>query len=139
MYGGDAAKGRQVFQFHLAQCIKCHSVNHEGGNAGPDLAGVGKRLNAEKLLESLIVPSAEVVPGFGLATVTLKDGSTVSGSLLKRDDQGAVVKLADGKEVVIEKTRIAQITPPVSPMMPMGPILSASELRDVMAYMQSLK
>ena len=139
MYGGDVAKGRQVFQFHLAQCIKCHSVNHEGGNAGPDLAGVGKRLNAEKLLESMIVPGAVVVPGFGLASVTLKDGSTIAGSLLKQDDKGAVVKLADGKEVTIAKDKIAQVTPPVSPMMPMGAILSATELRDVMAYMTSLK
>jgi quinoprotein glucose dehydrogenase len=139
MYGGDPAKGQNIFKFHLAQCIKCHSVNHEGGNAGPDLAGVGKRLNAEKILESLIVPGAVVVPGFGLATVTLKDGSTVAGSLLKQDDKGAVVKLADGKEVVIEKARIDKVTPPVSPMMPMGPILSATELRDVMAYMLSLK
>ena len=139
MYGGDATKGRQVFQFHLAQCIKCHSVNHEGGNAGPDLAGVGKRLNQVKMLESLIVPGAVVVPGFGLATVTLKDGSTVAGSLLKQDDKGAVVKLADGKEVTIAKDQIDQVTPPVSPMLPMGAILSATELRDVMAYMQSLK
>lgn len=139
MYGGDVAKGRQAFQFHLAQCIKCHSVNHEGGNAGPDLAGVGKRLNAEKLLESMIVPGAVVVPSFGLATVTLTDGSTVAGSLLKQDDQGAVVKLADGKEVTIAKDKIDKVTPPVSPMLPMGAILSASELRDVMAYMTSLK
>lgn len=139
VYGGDAENGKNIFKFHLAQCIKCHSVNRDGGNAGPDLAGVGKRLNAEKLLESMIVPSAVVVPGFGLATVTLKDGSTVSGSLLKHDGKGAVVKLADGKEVTIEKDKIAQVTPPVSPMIPMGPILSPTELRDVMAYMMSLK
>ena len=80
-----------------------------------------------------------VVPGFGLATVTLKDGSTVAGSLLKQDDKGAVVKLADGKEVTIAKDKIDKITPPLSPMLPMGAILSASELRDVMAYMNSLK
>jgi putative heme-binding domain-containing protein len=139
MYGGSADKGQNIFKFHLAQCIKCHSVNHEGGNAGPDLAGVGKRLNAEKTLESLIVPSAVVVPGFGLATVTLKDGSTVAGSLLKNDDKGALVKLADGKETTVAKDKIDKITPPVSPMPPMGAILSPTELRDVMAYLTSLK
>jgi quinoprotein glucose dehydrogenase len=139
LHGGDVTKGRQVFQFHLAQCIKCHSVNHEGGNAGPDLAGVGKRLSQEKILESLITPSAVVVPGFGLATVTQKDGSSVAGSLLKNDDKGAVVKLADGKEVTIAKDKIDKITPPMSPMPPVGVILSATELRDVMAYLASLK
>jgi putative heme-binding domain-containing protein len=138
-FGGDAAKGENIFKFHLAQCIKCHSINHEGGNAGPDLAGVSKRLTQEKMLESLITPSAVVVPGFGLATVTLKDGSNVAGSLLKQDDKGAVVKLADGKEVTIPKDKIDKITPPVSPMPPMGAVLSPVEIRDVIAFLSSLK
>ena len=139
LVGGDEESGKQIFRFHLAQCIKCHSVNQDGGNAAPDLAGVGRRLTREKILESLIVPSATVVPGFGLATVTLKDGSSVAGSLLKQDDQGAVVKLADAKEVTIAKDKIAQVGLPVSPMPPMGAVLTTSELRDVIAYLASLK
>jgi putative membrane-bound dehydrogenase-like protein len=137
--GGDEENGKQIFKFHISQCIKCHSVNQEGGNAGPDLAGVGKRLSPEKLLESLIAPSAVVVPGFGLATVSLKDGTSVAGSLLKQDDKGAVVKLADSSEVTILKDKIDKVTPPVSPMPPLGVVLSPAELRDVMAYLGSLK
>ncbi len=139
MWGGNIEKGKQIFSYHLAQCIKCHSVNQEGGNAGPDLAGVGKRLTREKILESLIVPSAVVVPGFGLATVSLKDGTTVTGSLLKQDDKGAVVRLVDLSEVVIAKEKIDKVTPPTSPMPPMGTMMSATELRDIMAYLGSLQ
>jgi putative heme-binding domain-containing protein len=138
-FGGNAEKGQNIFKFHLAQCIKCHSINHEGGNAGPDLAGVAKRLTPEKMLESVITPSAVVVPGFGLATVTLKDGSNVAGSLLKNDDKGALVKLADGKEVTIAKDQIDKVTPPVSPMPPMGAVLTPTEIRDVIAFLSSLK
>ena len=139
MWGGNIAKGKQVFSYHLAQCIKCHSVNQEGGNAGPDLAGVGKRLTREKILESLILPSAVVVPGYGLATVSLKDGTTVVGSILKQDDQGAVIRLVDLREVIIAKDKIALVTPPVSPMPSVAAIMSATELRDVMAYLGSLQ
>jgi putative heme-binding domain-containing protein len=139
MYGGNPEKGENIFKFHLAQCIKCHSVNREGGNAGPDLAGVGRRLTTEKLLESLIVPSAEVVPGYGVATALLTDGTSVIGSLMKQDEKSTVIKLADGKEVTLAKETITQLTPPVSSMIPMGGILSPTELRDVMAYLKSLK
>ena len=139
MWGGNAEKGKQIFSYHLAQCIKCHSVNQEGGNAGPDLAGVANRLTREKILESLIMPSAVVVPGFGLATVSLKDGTTIVGSLLKQDNKGAVIRLADLSEVVFAKDKIDTVTPPISPMPPMGTMMSATELRDMMAYLGSLQ
>jgi quinoprotein glucose dehydrogenase len=143
-FGGDEKKGEEIFKFHIAQCIKCHSVKQEGGNAGPDLAGVGKRLDAEKILESLIEPSKVVVPGFGLATITLKDGASISGSLLKQDKkegvkEGVLVRTADNKEQQIADDLIDSISPALSPMPPMGLVLSAIELRDVMAYLQSLK
>jgi putative heme-binding domain-containing protein len=137
--GGDAEKGKELFRFHLAQCIKCHSVDKDGGNAGPDLMGVGSRLARHDILQSLIVPSAVVVPGFGVASVTRADGSTVSGALLKQDDHEVVVRTADGKEVPIPAAQVAKVTPPVSPMPPMGAMLSPTELRDVIAYLVSLK
>ena len=138
--GGDAEKGRELFRFHIAQCIKCHSVDRDGGNAGPDLKGVGLRLRRIDILESIITPNAVVVPGFGVATVTLSDGSTLQGSLLKNDPKdGVLLKLADNNEKAIPAAQIASITPPISPMPPMGAVLNSTELRDVMAYLQSLR
>ncbi len=140
LFGGDADKGENIFKYHISQCIKCHSVKQEGGNAGPDLAGVAKRLSPELMLESLVEPSKVVVPGFGLATITLKDGSSVSGSLLKQDKKnGVLVRKADMKEEQISADKIDSISPPISPMPPMGLLMTPVELRDVLAYLQSLK
>ncbi|WP_266366357.1 HEAT repeat domain-containing protein [Tellurirhabdus rosea] len=64
--GGDVAVGRRIFFRHqTAQCIRCHSYDDLGGNAGPRLNGVASRLSREQLLEAVINPSARIAPGFG--------------------------------------------------------------------------
>ena len=138
--GGNAAKGRELFLFSVVQCVKCHSVDKEGGNAGPDLKGVGNRLKPDALLESLIVPNAVVVPGFGTATVTLIDGTSVTGFLTKKADDGALtIRKPDNTDAEVPAAKIASFTPPISSMPPMGALLSREDLRDVIAYLTSLK
>jgi len=64
--GGDVGAGRQIFFRHqTAQCIRCHSYDDLGGNAGPRLNGIGSKLTRQQLLEALINPSARIAPGFG--------------------------------------------------------------------------
>ncbi|WP_128545317.1 HEAT repeat domain-containing protein [Larkinella soli] len=66
LFGGDVASGRRIFFRHqTAQCIRCHSYDDLGGNAGPRLNGVAGRLSREQLLEAVINPSARIAPGFG--------------------------------------------------------------------------
>ncbi|HUR29358.1 MAG TPA: HEAT repeat domain-containing protein, partial [Planctomycetota bacterium] len=58
LHGGDAKAGRKVFRekSELA-CLRCHKIeDKEGGEVGPDLVGVGKRLDRRALLESLVEP-----------------------------------------------------------------------------------
>ena len=47
--------------------------------------------------------------------------------------------LPDGTTRDIEREDIASLTPPVSSMPPMGLILNKRELRDLLAYLLSLK
>lgn len=138
--GGNAEKGKDLFRFSAVQCVKCHSVDKEGGNAGPDLKGVANRLKPEAILESLIVPNAVVVPGFGTATVTLTDGTSVTGFLTKKADDGALtIRKADNTDAEIPAAKITTFTPPISSMPPMGAALSREDLRDIVAYLTSLK
>jgi mono/diheme cytochrome c family protein len=63
------AAGEKIFR-EKGQCTTCHGIGRAG--RGPDLAGVGARAGARKpgmkpaayLVESLLNPSAFVVPGF---------------------------------------------------------------------------
>lgn len=67
--GGDPVRGKQIFQHNAqAECLRCHTVDGMGGNAGPNLSGVALRLSVEKLVESIVEPGATIAPGFGTIT-----------------------------------------------------------------------
>lgn len=144
--GGDVESGKTIFLTHAAgQCSKCHKVGGSGPEAGPDLAGIGDRSDRKYILESLVNPSAIVVPGYGLTLVSLKNGENVGGALLKEDEKSMTLRVQDPNdaskqiEKVIALEDIASRQPPVSAMPPMAFILTKLETRDVVAYLASLK
>lgn len=137
--GGDTQKGKELAMGHpAAQCIRCHKIGSTGGVLGPDLSKVASRLSTEKILESLVNPQAELADGYGLLVATLKDGSSVSGSIVKASPQSYALQSAQGKESTLDRSRIAEEVL-TSPMPPTGAILSKTEIRDLIAYLSTLK
>ena len=124
-----------------AQCTRCHAVGNNGAaDVGPNLGGVASRLTREQLLESLLEPSARITPGFGVVSITLKNGQKIDGMLRSETDTEVVVVTgAPPVEQRIAKTDIAQRTNPVSAMPPMGAILKLREIRDLVAGLATLK
>jgi len=140
LMGGDVAKGRDIFEFHAAQCMKCHRAGDIGsGEAGPNLAGVGKRLTRDKILESLIDPSAVIVPGFAVGTFKLNDGRLITGSIFGENEKEVTVKQQDGSIVTIPVGDIKKRVPPTSPMPPMDNVLKPREIRDLIAWLATLE
>lgn len=144
--GGDPAKGREIFLTHAAgQCSKCHKIDGDGGIAGPELTGIGAKHDTTYFLEALISPSAVVAPGYGITLVSLKNGESLGGILMSENDQEIVLKMPDpadpAKQVDrrIPMTDVATRQPPVSAMPPMGYLLKKSEIRDLIAFLKSLK
>ena len=90
-------------------------------------------------MESLVAPSARISPGFGIATYTLKDGSVVSGAPLQENATKVVVRLPEGGERSFARSDVVSSTPAVSVMPPMLGILTHEEIRDVVAYLSTLK
>lgn len=138
--GGDRTTGRGIFQTNIvAQCIRCHEFKGKGGQIGPDLTEVAKRLSPEKLLESLIAPQADISEGYGLVSLVLNDGSAHAGTLVEQSDREYTLKDPTGNINMIALDQVETITPAMSSMPPMGAILSKRELRDLMAYMVTLR
>ena len=141
--GGDLNQGRGVLYGHgAAQCIRCHKAdpNRKGGEAGPDLKDTGKKHDAAYLLESLVVPNARIASGYGMVSLTMKDGSLIAGMLAKDTPESiTITSLADGKESTHSRKDIASVSKAMSTMPPMGQILSKVEMRDLISYLQSLK
>ena len=55
----DPARGKAVLlrsKTDAAQCLKCHMVNKDGGQIGPDLSLIGKKASVENLLGKPAVP-----------------------------------------------------------------------------------
>ena len=102
------------------------------------MSGIANRLNADKLMESLIDPGAELAKGFGLLTATLKDGSIISGTLVEESPANYKLRMPDGATKTLERNKVAKVQM-ASAMPPMGAILQPRELRDLVAYMSSLK
>ena len=141
MEGGDPAAGRVVLENHLAaQCMRCHKLEGTGGDAGPALDGLAKRLSVEKIWQSLVDPGAEIAEGFGLDIVTLKDGGAVVGRILGEEGgQLEVATLAGINQKVPVADVVETTSQDVSSMPPMGGILSPTELRDLVAFLATLE
>lgn len=137
--GGDVSRGRELVANHLnANCVACHAFEATGSEVGPNLRAIGGQRDPAYLLEALVNPSAQIAPGFGLVSVTLKDKSQVTGTLARETPEAVTVRLFDGANRTIARTDIATQTPPVSIMPPMTGILQPREIRDVVAYLASL-
>jgi putative heme-binding domain-containing protein len=139
LHGGDAMRGKAVFETSVAaQCTLCHRIGRKGSSVGPPLTKIGQQ-PVEYLLESLVNPGAVVAMGYGITSVTLQSGEVVAGTLTQESDQTIEVKTADGSVRQIALSDIASRTTPVSSMPPMGALMSRLELRDLLAYLQSLQ
>jgi len=74
-----------------------------------------------------------------MISITLKDGSNVAGQFREEKDGKVILRDAENVETKIKVEDIAERSPVISTMPPMGFILKKDELRDVMAFLQSLK
>ena len=139
--GGDARIGQKLFNAHpAAQCMRCHQVKDvrvKGGEAGPNLLGVALRHTEKGLLESLILPHAEIASGFGVAAANLKGGKTVGGTIMAQTDK--TIDIKDGKTVYrIKKSDLKAPVQAFSSMPPMEGILTVAEARDLVAWLLTL-
>ncbi len=138
--GGDAVKGQRIFSRHEgAQCTRCHSIWEWGGDAGPNLMGVGDRLIKEKILESLIMPSAVLAPGYEVTSVTLKDETVVAGIVAEETEAELKIKVGKDNVKTVSKSQIINRDKIPSAMPPVKSILSKREIRDLVAFLSGLK
>ena len=123
---GDAARGEWIYRRAELQCVQCHRIAGVGGLVGPDLSSIGAQAPADYLLESLLNPAAKVKEGYNAKLVKTEDDEVLAGIPIRESDNEVVLRLADGKEVTIEKSNIAEIKESRS-LMPDGLLDSLTE------------
>jgi putative heme-binding domain-containing protein len=140
LHGGDPNAGHQLFLGKLA-CSTCHRVGKTGGLVGPDLTRIGEIRSGRDLIESLAFPSATMAQGYDTYQVTVMDGETLTGIRVRQADDAFVLRDSSGSEVRLQPAQIQKTERLQTSLMPEGLVttLEEQEIRDLLAYLQSLK
>jgi len=142
LQGGNAKTGRQIFsEMAEAACMRCHKVKGEGGDVGPDLAGIGQRHDRPYILQSIVDPNAVIAPGYDNVVLTLQNGDIVAGILnSETGDEMVVTSVADGKKQQLKKSSVKERINAPSAMPPgLADVLGKRNLRDVIEYLATVK
>jgi putative heme-binding domain-containing protein len=140
--GGDAASGREIFTKKAeAGCIRCHQVNGEGGQIGPDLSSIQQVTDRLYILESIVDPDAVITTGFQNVLLTMKNGETVWGvASFESEEEIVLTSPVDGKKRTLATADIVERKPLPSAMPPgFGLILGKRAVRDLVEFLATPK
>ncbi|MBK8092934.1 MAG: c-type cytochrome [Verrucomicrobiaceae bacterium] len=132
---GDAARGKTVF---ASVCISCHKLDGVGLELGPDLRSVAQH-DAEKLLNSILDPSAIIEPGFMAYHCTLKSGEQLYGVIATETSASLTLKMAGNVTKSVLRSDIAALKSTGTSLMPEGleAALTPQALADLIAYLKA--
>ena len=135
---GDAAKGKQVFT--TSGCIACHQLEGAGLPVGPDLRSVVSH-TPEKLLNSILDPSAIIEPGFAAYHCTLKSGEQLYGIVATETSSSLTMKLAGNIVRSVLRSEVKELKSTQTSLMPDGleGTLTSQSLADLIAYLRAPK
>ena len=140
LYGGDPDKGYELFHKNPTMtCTQCHTLDKTKGLVGPGLSDIGSRLSREQLLQSLLEPGNRIAPGYGSASVQIKDGSQMTGTIVEDSDSMLVLFNEKAGKVTIDKSETVEIKKSPSAMISVEGYLNIWEVRDIIAFLASLK
>ena len=93
---GDATRGRTLFFSATATCSTCHRWQGDGGEVGPALDEISRRLSRRQLIESIVDPSSSILTGYESWTAVDGNGLTFTGLLLSVNE-AITLRTAEGK------------------------------------------
>lgn len=141
--GGDAEAGRKIFfEREDVACVRCHqaAASVVGGEVGPKLEGLASRAATDYILESIVTPNAKIAPGFENVMIEKKDGVWVAGMIKSENDTELVINSPEDGLVTVKRAEVKTRERGASGMPEgMGQILSRQQLRDLIAYLSTLK
>ena len=131
--GGDVARGRKLFAERADwACQRCHKLNGEGGDVGPDLTGIGKRMTRAQIFEAILNPNGSIAAGYETVILSLKDGDSKVGIIVS--EANGVLTLnspEDGRiEIPIANIRSRERAPSAMPE-GLTEMITRGEMRDL--------
>jgi putative heme-binding domain-containing protein len=137
---GDVRKGEIVFAT-IGTCAKCHVVNGQGKEVGPNLSEIGAKLSRPALYESILFPSAAISHNFSAYTVVLTNGNAVSGILISRTPDSIAIRGTDAITRTYRTAEVEEIKEQSVSLMPadLQKTMTADDLVNMVEYLTTLK
>jgi putative heme-binding domain-containing protein len=132
---GDPARGREVFR---SVCSKCHRLNGEGAEVGPDLATVRHQPKAS-LLRDILIPSQSISQGFEAYVVETAGGAMLDGVLGPQTATTLALRHEDGKQDLIQRKDIKSMYVTNLSAMPadLEKQVDVQQMADLLEYMKT--
>lgn len=140
---GNAVAGARTFFNVKYQCSNCHRIDGRGGIFGPDLSKVGSNANKDRIVESILDPSAVVSPTYSGYSVLTEDGKTTVGRLDKDLDSKRHLQmiLINGDRAAVAYNEIVEQELLAQSLMPMNlhRLMTAQEFQDLIQFLSDQK
>ena len=137
--GRSYENGKSAYE--AAECARCHRFDDQGGTTGPDITTVGKRFDAQYLVEALLDPSKVVSDRYFNESIEMEDGVVHVGRVVYDDGRLLRVRMNPFTQKVTEVAaeRVRSRTVSRISEMPEGllDIFTEEEILDLVAYMRS--
>ena len=130
----DPENGRQAFK---KACAGCHRLDREGSPVGPDLFGI-RNQPKEAILLHILIPEAEITPGFAAYALETKSGRVLTGLIASETPTSVTIRQQLGKEETVLRSDIEQLVSSKLSLMPQAleKSLTKQELADLVAYLK---
>jgi len=138
---GDANRGAAVFRRDTVGCVRCHQINGEGVDFGPNLSEIGTKLGKDAIYESILDPSAGISFGYEAWQIELQNGDEVFGLIASETADEVAVKIQTGVVNRYKKSDVVKREKQKLSIMPAGlqQTMSTQDLVDLVEYLSLLK
>jgi len=133
---GDVHAGRALF-FGKAGCAACHKIGGDGEFIASDLTEYSRSHGAREITEAIRNPDNPVPRASQVATVTTRDGKTLTGILRYEDNFSLALESEDGRYHLLSKNDVRRLEYAGHSLMPRdySERLSAAELNDIVSFL----
>lgn len=131
----SAERGRLVFN---KTCVKCHKIDGQGHNVGPDISDTRRR-SRDALLYDILDPNRRIDPQFSEYVVLTNDGLTYNGLLVSDSGAQIILRQPEGKERTIDRSDIDEMKATGKSLMPEGieKDVSIQEMADLLELLKT--
>ena len=137
---GDSVRGAILFPQKKLNCALCHA---QGATdlLGPDLTLIGKDVDDEHFVESILQPSKVIQKGFESIQALTVDGRVQTGMIQNESANSITLRRPDNQNITLLRVDIEEMRSTGLSFMPEGleKELDHQAMADLLAYLRSIE